>query len=400
MHSTFFPAVTVGLLAVCLPICGDPPKDDQDPSKLVRDLGSPRFAVREAAEQKLVALGSKAKAAVVAGTKGADAEVTRRCEAILPKIRSAERQALVDNGVWPSQGGETFRKLVGETREARRLFALMTEDDHYAALADAATADPAGAAKLYAAEVARLAEAVERIPNMGIPPGAAGREMVLGFARDKHREEVGWADVTLVLYLGSFALPEGTPDPEKVARLLGPSFFDLATSPVKQPFARLFSAWLDRRRDPRAVTVGLEVALATGLAEVVPAARRWVANPKASGPAVGTAALVLGTHGSKDDLAALSALRGDRRVYRGPPGRDFEIDVSEVAAAMSLVLRGEEPASYGFKRVKHREWWADPAAEVFPTPDAFESPEARTAALKTAWEWLDQQPGAPPKRGK
>jgi hypothetical protein len=393
------------LLAVSgLAVCGDPPKDDPDIAKLVRDLGSPKFAVREAAEQKLVALGYKAKAAVLAGTKDPDAEVAGRCEVVLPKVRAAERKALVEGTIdWPAPAGTHFRDLVGDTAEARKLFLLMIEDDRRARLVDEAAGDRTQAAKLYVTERARLVAVPMKAPDgILLPPGTADREAVMAFVRDAHREAVGPADVTLALYLGSFDLPTGARDPADVARLLRTSFFDLATGPQKVPFARLFSAWLAHRRDPDAVQTGLTAALFAHIAEAAPVARRLAADPKAPGPAAGTAVLVLGHLGSKDDRARLSALRDDERVFKVHWGDGVAIDlqVRDLATAMSLVLRGEALTNFGFEPVEHRSWWTDSAAKPFTTPEVFQSPEARTAVLQKAWDWLDRQPGAPPKPAK
>src|SRR4051794_18364256 len=108
-------SVAAGLLVVC-PAAngGDPPKVDPDVAKLVHDLGSPRFAVRETAVQRLVELGPKSKPAVLIGTKDADPEVARRCEVVLPRIQAQERRALVEGtGDWPAPAGVRFRDLVG-----------------------------------------------------------------------------------------------------------------------------------------------------------------------------------------------------------------------------------------------------------------------------------------------
>jgi hypothetical protein len=398
--------VSLALFVCTLSYCPVVNGEEPDPTKLVRDLGSPRFATREAAEQKLVALGAKAKGAVLAGTKNPDAEVARRCGAILPKVRAAERKALVDGTIdWPAPAGTRFRDLAGDTNEARKLFVLMTEDDRRAAIAEAAAIEPGGAANLYAAEVARLVVAAEKTPNdVILPPAGADREAVLASVRDTHREAVGPADVTLALYLGAFAGPDGAPDPAGVTQLLRPSFFDLATGPQKRSFARLFTAWLDRRRDPKVVQAGLEAALFAHIPEAAPVARRLAADANTPGPVAGTAVLVLGYLGSKDDLARLSALRDDGRVFEvhGRAGVEPAIDlqVRDVAAAMSLVLWGAVPANYGSEPFEHRAWWTDSAAKPFTTPEVFQSSKARAAALKKAWEWLDQQPGAPPKPGK
>ena len=160
MHTNVFLVVAVGLAVCPAANGGDPPKVDPDVARLIKDLGSPRFAVREKAVQKLVELGPRAKLAVLIGTKDADPEVARRCEVVLPRIQAEERQGAGrrDRG-WPAPAGVRFRDLVGDSKEARSLFVEMTGDDHRAGAADAAAHDPPLAARLYAAEVARLAQA-------------------------------------------------------------------------------------------------------------------------------------------------------------------------------------------------------------------------------------------------
>jgi hypothetical protein len=398
--STHVFLTAAGLLAVCsIANGGDPPKSDPDVAKLVKDLGSPRFAVRENAEQKLVALGSKARAAVQAGTKDADPEVARRCGAILPKVRAAEREAFVaEKHDWPAPAGMKFKEIVGDTTEARKLFALMTDDDHRANLADQAAADPEEAAKLYASRVARLADlekdAVARFEGRLFPVGA---DVLM---RDASRAAVGPGETALVLFLGSLPRAAGAADPPEVERVLVAGFADLVRGRQRVPARKLFAAWLDRRTGPAAIQSGLEAALYAGVAEAVPVARRLAADPKAPGAVAGTAALVLGHHGARADLSRLSALREDGRAYlvlSGLPGEpDLELQVREVAAAMSLMLRGQDPGAHGFDQTRHSTWWAGPGPAGFTTPNPFELAEARAAALTKAWEWLDKQPDAAP----
>jgi hypothetical protein len=396
-----FALVVAAVLALCpLAICADPPKVDPEAAQLVKDLGSPQFSVREKAEQKLVELGSKAKLAVQPGTGEVDPEVARRREAVLSKIRAGERMALVSGkGDWPGPEGKRFQELAGGTPEARQLFALMTEDDRRAGLAEQAGANPSRTPKLYAAEVARLAEADARMM-------AAFRAQPLttefgGTLRDAFRKVAPASDVALMLFLGTGPLPEGVTDPAAVNRVFKSGFIDLATGPQKGAFRKLFAAWLDQRREPKAIRAGLDAALFAGFGEATPAARRLAADPKAEGGPVGTALVVLGHHGSKADLTRLSALRDDGRAYcvikpvRG--GADLEVQVREVAATMSLVLSGKDPKAYGFAMSSHLAWWADPDPAPYKTPSFFQTTDDRDAALKKAWDWLDQQPGAPPK---
>jgi hypothetical protein len=394
-----FAAVAVSLLAVVPAVGADPPKADAEVAGLIKNLGSPRFAVRETAVQRLVELGPKAKAAVLAGTQDADPEVARRCEVVLPRIQAQERKALVDgSGGWPAPAGERFRDLVGDSKEARTLFAEMTGDDHRAGAADAAAHDPPLGARLYAAEVARLAQAdataLRRFQRK------LGRAQVGNSGRDASRKAVTPGDVVLALYLGTFPPSPGAPDPADIDGVLAASFIDLANGPQKVPFRKLFAAWLDRRREPRAVAAGLQVALVAGLSEAAPAARRLAADPTVDGPVVALAALVLGHHGTKDDLARLSALRSDVRVCRGAPGTGYEVQVRDVAASMSLALRGQDRRVFRFQVVNVMAEWS--GTETCPYTDVgwFGTPAEREEAHKTAWEWLDKQPGAPPKPRK
>jgi hypothetical protein len=283
------------------------------------------------------------------------------------------------------------------------LFALMTGNDRLAALVDAAAADPAGAAKLYAAEAARLVAALKRAHDApGLRPRAPNRENVLAVQRETHRVAVSPADVILVLYLGSFALPDGALDPPEVAKLLGPTFFDLATGAEKRPFAKLFSAWLGRRRDPEAVQSGLEAAVITGLPEAASTARRVVTDPEASATAAGTAVLFLGRHGTRQDLALLSARRADSRLFTvldARPGGTLECEVRDLATASSLALHGQDVSNWLTQR-NWTVWWAHPDHRPVKVPASFSDVGVRQTTIAKASGWLDQQPGAPPKPDK
>jgi hypothetical protein len=389
MHTNVFLAIAVVLAACPAANGGDPPKVDPDVARLVQDLGSPRFAAREAAERKLAELGSKAKAAVLASTKNADLEVARRCEAVLPKIRATERKALVDGtGGWPVPAGTRFKELVGDTKESRTLFALMTEDDRRAESADAAAADPTRATRLYAAEVTRLGEAQQRVMK------AFRGEFPLDWLREDSRAAIPTGEVALGLYLGALT-PAGAADPPDATDLFVPAFRDLAAGPEKGPFGKLFVAWLGGR-DPKAMQAGLHAALAAGVPSAVGPARRLVADRTAEGPVIGAAVLVLGRLGTREDLASLSALRDDRREYNAAIGSSESTQVRDLAAAASLTLRGQKFWRYGFDQLIWLVWWADPVV----VPAMLPSDAARAAALKKAWDWLDQQPGAPPKPAK
>ena len=65
-------------------------------SGLVKQLGHPRFAVREMAARQILEMGGAAVTAVTAGTKSDDEEVRTRCLALLPQTRALEWKRRVD----------------------------------------------------------------------------------------------------------------------------------------------------------------------------------------------------------------------------------------------------------------------------------------------------------------
>jgi hypothetical protein len=198
--------------------------------------------------------------------------------------------------------------------------------------------------------------------------------------------------VAAVLFLGSLPLPDGAADPARVEHVLRASFLDLAGGPTKEPFRKLFAAWLDRRRDPEAILAGLEAALYGSVPEAAPVARRLAADPKCPPRLLGAALTVLGHHGAQTDLAGLSALRDDDRVLRGGRAIDglvYEVQVRDVAAAMSLLRRGHDPETFGFHTTRWVGHWFGPGRPPFDTVTEF-TPDARAAALKQVWDWLDR----------
>lgn len=374
-----------------------PPLADPEPKTLVARLGSRAFAEREAAARKLLALGFKALPAVTAGIKDSDPEVARRCEGLLAQIWTAQREAFVSGKVdWPGPGWARFHHIVGDTPAARALFAEMVDDPRRAGIADLAAAEPALAAKLYAAEVGRVQEAgTKAFANFAGQPAGPGTGNGI---RAAHLKSVSPGDIVTVLFLGTFELPAGVVDPAQVHHVLRAAFIDLVTGPLKDSARKVYVAWLDRRRDPKALEVGLDAALFGAIHQAVPTARRVAADKEAPGSVVGSALMVLGTHGGLEELSRLSARRDDARAHSAfttAGGLKYEIQVREVAAAMSLGLRGEDVAKRGLPRIDVMAWWVGPDPAPYKALSRIEKSEDRDAILRRAWEWLDEQPGAP-----
>jgi hypothetical protein len=59
---------------------------------------------------------------------------------------------------------------------------------------------------------------------------------------------------------------------------------------------------------------------------------------------------------------------------------------------MSLLLSGEDFETYGFGADTYTYWHIEKPKGTYRSVSWFEADEARDAALKKAWEWLDNQP--------
>src|SRR5262245_3770406 len=132
--------------------------------QLIRQLGSPTFAKRQAADKALAGMGARAAAAVQAGMRDAELEVARRCAALWPRLwqteiarPDADRLAGYAHPLW-----ERFRKAAGDDPGSRTLFAEMVVDFNRFSRLEAIEADPEKAVAAYAAELKQRDEALER----------------------------------------------------------------------------------------------------------------------------------------------------------------------------------------------------------------------------------------------
>jgi hypothetical protein len=78
----------------------------------------------------------------------------------------------------------------------------------------------------------------------------------------------------------------------------------------------------------------------------------------------------------------------------------YEVQVADLAATMSLRLRGQSVGYFGFSTRRWAGYWYGPAKPPFETIDFFTSAADREEAHRKAWDWLDRQPGAPAKPDK
>ncbi|HKB06400.1 MAG TPA: HEAT repeat domain-containing protein, partial [Gemmataceae bacterium] len=148
------------LLSAAVAVADPKPGDEGTPghqkaADLVKQLGHPRYATREAAAKELLKMGGPAIPALAAGTKAADEEVRTRSAALLPKVRAGEWKKRADAYLADVDGKQKhdlpllaeFEKLTGPpTPASRKLFAEMVRANGELLHVAAATPDAAPAA--------------------------------------------------------------------------------------------------------------------------------------------------------------------------------------------------------------------------------------------------------------
>ena len=374
-----------------LPAAGPQEGADANPDtqaqKLVRQLGSPKFAERQAAQKALANMGARAAVAVRDGMRNPELEVSRRCAALWARLwqteiarPDAERLAGYSHPLWAR-----FRKVAGDDPDSRTLFAEMVADLGRFSRLEAVEADPEKAVAAYAAELKQRAEALER--GYREAEGEAAARPLIGFSPIVPKSGYPTrSESVITLFLGTY--PATAKNEAHVALYT-------ATPPALR---RLFAAWLGTRTASQPIANGLINALSHNVPEVLPVARAHAVDDKLAPRARGFAVLAVACYGSSADLPAVEKAFADSRVYAGGQAqmRPVEVQVSDAAVAAALWLAGQEPADFGFTlletyKVRGPEARALASVNIYGIIGFFQGDDtARQAAHKKAIEWLNK----------
>ncbi len=416
-----------------------PTKAQHSPEELVRQLNDNAFANREAAEKALLALGAKAIPAVRAGTMSSEQEVARRCERLLPLIRlkeltrfveafqaDIERKATFDHPIW-----KRYVSMVGDSKPSRELFAAILKRDDWVRNLDAADADPAKAGDLYRSAVREIGKRYES--NLTV------RFMIPIWPCDQPEE------VAYVLLLGSYkntdpkyplsqqdASDRQFADGEsriRFGRGLDLAFRGkrLAIDPKKRDHSividdaggnaaesgrvmlLLLAHWLEQRNCWPVVAEHLKALSAPQQKQLLPFARRVIADGKAPVLCRATWISVLRRFGDSSDAAFLTPLFADKsgmdwpsttRFGEGPGNLRNQAEVREVAIGSAIFLRGRDPVDFGFRLLANQKRGDDIRSMLFPVLGRNDEKEK---TLKRAIQWLadeeekEQKPAPPTK---
>jgi RNA polymerase sigma factor (sigma-70 family) len=398
-----------GSAAAGEPPAAPAPRESVDAHAIVKQLGSADFATREAAEKKLRALGAAARPALLAGTRDADPEVSRRSRSVLESVRKDAREDLAkrfdaagsadyDHPVW-----QRFKKLAGSDAPARKLFAAIIADPRRLQLLDAAEADPDAAGRLYAEEVNRAYTLVKKVldgPTTGVPAP----------------ETFPIADTATVLYLGTYPSSAGRVKEgwEREGHVFIPSFGERGGrggmgGPFRDPLARIFAAWLRHRDAADTIERGFLIGVFHDVKEVLPLAREYTAPergrplpPKARAAALaaiaqfGTPADLPRFEAVFDDTTELSRGRTTGTIHQGDPEPPpIVTQARDHAIGMAVLLYRHDPYKVGFSlaQTRFRVSATGPVVAAFdPFHFGFGDDKFREPAHKAARAWLAVQP--------
>jgi len=364
-------------------------------AELVKQLGHPRFAAREAAAKRLVEMGGAAVPALAAGTKSDDEEVRTRSTALLPQAKAAEWKRRADAYLADKGGKEKhdlpllaeWEKLVEKPDAgSRKLFAEMIRTGGDLLETVAANPKAAGPAAVERARLIRDRVQTSRGQLKAEPGELAGIFFVEVMATGS----------------GPAAGPGRPSRSSSPAQLLAnPTWPDALDAADMGPAVRkLLARWAGTRsvRDTMAQQQFALLAQKKPFPEAAPALAAVAKSKDADLLSVRLIAVqALGKVGGKEADATLTELIGDTASIFGGPD---EHRLGDSALAALVQMHGKKLADYGLTNNLGIGFAAGPGDDVVMLQlYGFHGTDARARAVK---KWKDEtsKKDGPAKPGK
>jgi hypothetical protein len=358
---------------------------------LVHALGDHSYKVREQAGRDLLQMGRAAYPALQQGLMDENPEVRARCRRLWPIIFDIDLQARLDLFLADTEGKQThdlpgwprFRKLVGEDRSARELYAKMLRAD--GALMEQAENRP----EVFSPD--RLVIRATQMQQLGNNPRADAKDIG------------GEGDYASILFLSSNPkFPSGQIMPQQIGTIFYQPLMRqlLATGDHAEAMRKLAIAWFERHieESPNVIHQMSNLATQVGLKEVIPSALKVATNKQAPPFTRATALAIVGRVGSKEQIAAIEPLLAENTlvtnfmVRQGGVGNGGAVNnqvrasqIGDVALAMTIHLSGQKPGDFGYDMTK-----TNPNALFSPHYLGFVDDATRADARRKWKEWLDK----------
>jgi HEAT repeat protein len=327
----------------------------QAAAELVRQLGDPRFAVREAAGKKLVEMGAAAIPALAAGTKSADEEVRTRSAALLPQAEAVGWARRADAFLADPDGkhelplSNDWRKLVDKSDTgSRKLYADMLRAEG-PLLEATSVSRRTGTDALAVRAKALLDTNRAKGAQVEVPAGAVAAVLFAQTVLRNRAKPAGFERVEPLYLLANPATAAALGDKE-----IGPAFRRLVVGwiesrPADEHMSGLYFALLAHRRPfPEADPVLIRLATKHPSAQV-----RWVALES------------LSRSGTETATAKLTELLADTTtMYDNLGNQDAGHQVRDCALAALVGGKGKDPAGYGLDTFMSANFWFGGTADT------------------------------------
>jgi hypothetical protein len=334
---------TLVLLSSAIALAGPKPGDEGTPehlkaTALVKQLGHPRYATREAAAKQLVEMGPAAVPALLAGTKATDEEVRNRSIALLPQAKAAEWKRRAEAYLADADGRQKhdlplladWEKLVGKPDAgSRKLFADMVRTN--GEFLDKVAANRPGA----------QSEITTRVRDL--------HAQVKG-PKGQIKAEVG--DLAAVLFADAVAPPkrfDWSARPFAAQLLANPTFPEALDAKETGPILRrLLVKWVEARpaHDHMALQQFASLAQKKPFPEAAAPLAKMAKDKQADALSVRLVAIqALAKVGGSDAAGTLADLVPDSTQAFGGGTDDYRLGDSALAA--SVTMHGKKLSDFG-----------------------------------------------------
>jgi len=312
--------------------------------ELVQRLGDPSFFIREQAAEELARQGGAGKAALIEALRDPDFEIRWRARRILNRVVQAEFEGRLAAFVADVGGREEhglpgwkrFRDLVGDRREARKMFAQMVRTERE--LLSAYETQSPETSELFAARVAWWQSCIASGSSnaRAVPPQTVATLLLIG--SDQTRKDHSQSLSRLYPLLSNpAAVPSIAPaaHPSVLRTLLGKWATSAASS---------------------GSYYGMMLALKYDLKEVgLQQAKELIERGTTSPSTLQYAIITVGRFGGEKDVERLKPLLKNKTVchtWSNPALKKngtIQVQVRDAALAVLLRMTGKDPGKFGFK---------------------------------------------------
>jgi hypothetical protein len=382
--------LTGGVL-LAAPPAGRPDTDEGRRAEVcVRQLGSPKYKDRERAAAELIQMGRAAKAALIAGKADPDPEVQTRCQQLLPQALALDLRYRMDRYLKDPDGKldhdlpflKLYRDKVGTDANARNLYAEMVTVN--GVFLEACEEEPG-----------RVTERVQQ-RTQEMYQQLFGNPLAGGFRGGYRPGMPNPAEVCTLLFAASVPAYKPVQTDWALSNLyMQPGF----TTPLKDEkngtaLRKLFLNYLDVRMDDNTINQCVWTLCQHQIKEGADVLAKALRDRKADQVYTkATAMCAVGTLGGKVHADVFGPLLKDPAqvqpffVGRGQRG---QVQVRDVALAMTIHLNGKNPKDYGFEL-----WQLYPGQLIQYHQLGFGSEDERVRAFKK-WESEAGKAASPP----